>query len=52
MITIYQCQYNSYYAYSKAYKAHNKKYAFKVKLEGGWGFFEYATDYHTWKNQK
>jgi hypothetical protein len=38
--------------YKKAYQDCCKHYGFKVRVDGGWRFFEFQIDYETWKNQK
>jgi hypothetical protein len=38
--------------YRRDYQEANKHYGFKVKVDGGWIFFEFSTDYDIYKNQK
>lgn len=38
--------------YRKAYQDCNRHYGYKARVEGGWMFFEFGTDYQTWKKQK
>ena len=40
------------YEFRQLYQACNKHYGFKVRVEGGWKFFEFENDFLTWKNQK
>jgi hypothetical protein len=38
--------------YRAAVKEYSQHYGFKSKVEGGYKFFEFESDYRTWKNQK
>jgi len=51
-VFVFRNDFSSRYAYLKAYREHNANYGFKSRVEGGWIFFEFATDYRTWKNQR
>lgn len=48
----YKCDFKSRAEYLKTYKFMCNHYAFKVRVDSGWMFFKYATDYDTWKRQK
>lgn len=51
-ITLFRADCRSRSAYRKAYREYCQHYGFKVRVCGGWLFFEYATDYQVWKSQK
>jgi hypothetical protein len=38
--------------YSAAFQDCNQHYGYKVRLDGGWRFFEFSQDYENWKKQK
>jgi len=38
--------------YRSAYRACCRHYGYKAKVEGGWKFFEFISDWLTWQNQK
>jgi hypothetical protein len=38
--------------YRDAIKEYSQHYGYKVRVEGGYKFFEFENDYRTWKNQK
>lgn len=50
--SVYRDDYRTEAEYRKAYQECNRHYGFKVRVDGGWKFFQYEDDYRTWKNQK
>lgn len=38
--------------YKQAYRDCCQHYGYKARVCGGWIFWEFVTDYLTWKNQK
>ena len=44
--------YKSEKEYRDAYRAACKHYGWKVRVVGGWKFFQFATDYNIWKAAK
>ena len=51
-MSLFRDQFATEKEYRQAYREACQHYGFKVRVEGGWKFFEYETDYRTWKNQK
>jgi len=45
-------EFKTYYQYQKMFREYSAHYQYKVKVEGGWMFFEFLTDYETWLKQK
>jgi len=51
-MTLYRDSFRTRQAYLEAYRDCVRHYGFKVRVVGGWRFFEFVTDYETWKNQR
>lgn len=52
IISLYRDCYAKQADYLKDYWDYNNHYGYKVRVVGGWKFFEFEQDYKTWKNQK
>ena len=50
--TLIRSDYRNLAEYRRVYRACCEHYAYKARVSGGWKFFEYITDYETWKKQK
>lgn len=50
--TIRRENYPSLKDYQQALKDCQQHYGYEIKVEGGWKFFEFETDYKTFKQQK
>jgi len=50
--TLIRAEFENSREYRRYYQDYCKHYGFKARVEGGWRFFEFETDYRTWKNQK
>lgn len=50
--TLYYNDFQDRQDYLKAYHDLVKHYGFKTRVEGGWKFFEFESDYNTWCNQR
>ena len=51
-MTLFRSDFRTAAEYRRAYRECVNHYGFKVRIEGGWQFFEFASDYATWKAQK
>ncbi len=51
-VSIFRDDYEKRNEYIKDYRQLCTQYDFKVRVDGGWMFFEFVTDLLTWKNQK
>lgn len=52
IMSIFKDDYPNYHAYYSALREARQHYGYSAKVEGGYKFFEFETDYTTWKNQK
>ena len=50
--TVLRHNYETKKEYLSAYRVAEKHYGFKVRVDGGWKFFQFETDLKTWKGQK
>lgn len=51
VMTIYRNDY-THFEWVEIFNACRRHYGYKAPVVGGWKFFEFETDYRTWKNQK
>ena len=51
-MTLHRSDYPTKAEYITAYRDCNQHYGYKVRVFGGWKFFETATDMQTWKAQQ
>lgn len=51
-LSIYKDNYSSKKEYQQALAEARAHYGYEVRVSGGYMFFEYVTDYETWKRQK
>ena len=50
--TLYHESFETYQEYIDTYHEFDAHYGFNARIDGGWMFFEFSTDYQTWRNQK
>jgi len=50
--TLLRENFKNYQEYLKVYREFCQYYGYKVRVYGGWKFFNFEQDYRIWKNQK
>jgi len=51
-MSVYREDYATEREYRKAYQDADRQYSFKARVDGGWKFFAYSSDYDTWRGQR
>ena len=51
-MSLFRDDFKNQSAYREALKDCKRHYSYKVRVGGGWKFFEFLNDLETWKKQK